>query len=69
MVSLVGLEVVTKSSTTVSGNAAEIFDNAPTLFSTIMASVVVLEAVDKKSTTVGVNTPEFLKMSRNTFRP
>ena len=38
-------------------------------FSTIMASVVGLEAVDKKSTTVGGDMPDFLKMSRNTFRP
>ena len=69
MVRVVGLEVVAKSSTPVSGNAAEFFDNAPTFFSTIMASVVGLEAVDKKSTTVGGDMPDFLKMSRNTFRP
>ena len=49
MASLVGLEAIEKSSTPVSGNAAEFFDNSPTYFSTIMASVVCLEAVDKSS--------------------
>ena len=41
LASVVGLEVVDKSSTPVSGNAAEFFDNAPTHFSTIMDIVVV----------------------------
>ena len=47
---MVGLEAVDKSSTPVSGNAVEFFDDAPTYFSTIMASVVGLEVVDKSST-------------------
>ena len=50
MASMVGLEVVDKSSTPISGNAAELFDDAPTYFSTIMASVVRLEVVDTSST-------------------
>ena len=50
MASVVGLEAVDKSSTPVIGNAAELFDNAPTSFSIIMASVVGLEVVDKSST-------------------
>ena len=41
LASVVGLEVVDKSSTPVSGNAADFFDNAPTHFSTIMDIVVV----------------------------
>ena len=41
MASVLGFEVVDKSSTPVGGNAAEFFDNAPTSFSTITASVVV----------------------------
>ena len=57
---MVGLQVVDKSSTPVSGNAAEFFDNSPTCFSTIMARVVGLEVAAKKSTTVGGNAPEFL---------
>ena len=46
MASVVGLEVVDKSSTprAVSGKAADFFDNAPTYFSTILASVVGLES-------------------------
>ena len=47
---MVGLEAADKSSTPVSGNAAEFFDNAPTYFSTKMASVLGLEVVDKSST-------------------
>ena len=69
MARVVGLEVVDESSTSVSGNAAEFFDNAPTCFSTIMARVVGLEVVAKKSTAVGGNAPEFVKLSRNIFRP
>ena len=34
MASVVGLEVLDKSSTHISGNSAEFFDNAPTHFST-----------------------------------
>ena len=41
LASMVGLEVVDKSLTPVSGNSAEFFDNAPTHFSTIMNIVVV----------------------------
>ena len=46
MASMVGLEVVDKSSTprTVSGKAAEFFDTSPTYFSTILTSVVGLES-------------------------
>ena len=69
MARVVGLEVFDMSSTPVSGNAAEFFDNAPTCFSTIMARVVGLEVLAKKLTTVGGNAPEFLKFSRNIFRP
>ena len=47
MAIVVGLEVVEKSSTPVSGNATEVFDIVPTYFSTIMASVVGLEVVDR----------------------
>ena len=47
---MVGLKFVDKSSTPVIDNAAEFPDNAPTYFSTIMASVVSLEVVDKIST-------------------
>ena len=47
---MVGLAVVDKSSTPVSGKAADFFDDAPTSFSTMMASVVVLEVVEKSST-------------------
>ena len=36
MASMVGLEVVDKSSTPISGNSAYFFDNAQTHFSTIM---------------------------------
>ena len=50
MASMVGLEVVDKSSIPISGFSAEFFDNAPTHFSTIMASVVGLEVVDKSLT-------------------
>ena len=50
MAIVVGLEVVEKSSTPVSGNATEVFDIVPTYFSTIMASVVGLEVVDNSST-------------------
>ena len=50
MASVVGLEVVDKTSTPRNGNTAELFDNAPTSFSTIMASVVGFELVDKSST-------------------
>ena len=46
MASVVGLEVLDKSSTHISGNSAEFFDNAPTHFSTIMDIVVGLEVVD-----------------------
>ena len=46
MASVVALEVVDRSSTPVSPNSAESFDNAPTHFSTIMVSVVALEVVD-----------------------
>ena len=43
MTSVLGLEGVVKNSTsrTISGNAAEFFNNAPTHFSTIMDIVVV----------------------------
>ena len=41
MAIVVGLEVVEKSSTPVSGNSAEFFDNALTHFWTIMDIVVV----------------------------
>ena len=40
MASVVGLEVVDKSSIPISGNSAEFSDNAPTHFSTIMVIVV-----------------------------
>ena len=50
MASVVGLEVVDKTSTPRNGNAAELFENSPTSFSTIMANVVGLELVDKSST-------------------
>ena len=50
MASVVGLRVVDKSLTPLSGTAAEFFDNATTFFSTIMASLVGLEVVDKSST-------------------
>ena len=50
MASVVRLEVVDTSSTPVSGNAAGVYDDAPTFFSTIMASVVRLEVVDTSST-------------------
>ena len=40
MSSMVGLEVVDKSSTPISGNSAEFFGKAFTQFSTIMAIVV-----------------------------
>ena len=43
----------------VCGNAVEFFDNAPTYFSTILASVVGLEAVDKSLTRVSGNAAEF----------
>ena len=46
---VVDLKVVDKSSTPVIDNAAEFPDNAPTYFSTKMASVVGWEAVDKSS--------------------
>ena len=42
-----------------SGNAAEIFDKAPTQFSTIMAIVVGLEVVEKSSTPVSGNAAAF----------
>ena len=47
---VVDLKAVYKSSTPVIDNAAEFPDNAPTYFSTIMASVVGLEVLDKRST-------------------
>ena len=47
MASVVCLEVVDKSSTPVSAIAAELFDDAPTYFTTIMANVVGLEVVDR----------------------
>ena len=50
MDSVVGLEVVDRSSTPKSHNSAESFNNAPTHFLTIMANVVGLEVVDKSST-------------------
>ena len=40
MASVVGLEVVDKSSIPISGNSAEFFDNAPTHFSIMMDIVV-----------------------------
>ena len=46
MASVVGLEVLDKSSTHINGTSAEIFDNALTHFSTIMDIVVGLEVVD-----------------------
>ena len=49
MARVVGLEAVDKSSTPVSGDAAELFDNASTYFSTMMAGGVGLEVVDKNS--------------------
>ena len=69
MARVVCLEAVDRKSTTVGANAPEFLDNAPTYFSTIMASVVGLEAVDKKSTTEGRTAPYFLKVSRKIFRP
>ena len=39
MASVVGLQAVDKSSTPVSGNAAEFFDNAPTSFSTLATEI------------------------------
>ena len=66
---MVGLQVVDKSSTPVSGNATEFFDNAPTSFSTIMASVVGLQAVDKSSTPVSGNATEFYDNAPKFFRP
>ena len=50
MASVVDLEAVDKNSTHVGGNAAEVFDDARTYFSIIMASVVGLEVVYKSST-------------------
>ena len=47
MASVVGLEILDKSSTHISGNSAEFFDNTPTHFSTIMDIVVGLEVVDR----------------------
>ena len=44
---MVGLEVVDKKSTPVSASAAELFDDAPTYFTTIMANKVGLEVVDR----------------------
>ena len=49
MARVVCLEAVDRISTTVGANAPEFLDNAPTYFSTIMASMVGLEAVDKNS--------------------
>ena len=50
MARVVGLKFVDKSSTPVIDNAAEFLDNAPTYFSTIMASVVGLEVLVTRST-------------------
>ena len=50
MARVVGLEAVERKSTTVGANAPEFLDNAPTYFSTIMASVVGSEVLDKSST-------------------
>ena len=71
MASMVGFEVVDKSSTPISGNTAEIFDKAPTLFSTIMAIVVGLEVVDKSSTprTISGKAARFFDIARHFFRP
>ena len=64
---MVGLQAVDKSSTPLSGNAAEFFDNAPTYFSTITASVVGLQAVDKSSTPVSGNAAEFFDNAPTSF--
>ena len=69
MASVVGLEAVDKSSTTVSGKKADFFDNASTSFSTIMASVVGLQAGDKNSTHVSGNAAEFFDNAPTHFRP
>ena len=45
------------------------FDNAPTYFSTKLASVVGLEAVDKSSIHVNGNAAEFFDNARLLFRP
>ena len=58
MASVVDLQAVDKSSTPVSGNAADFFDKAP-IFFTVMASVVGLQAVDKSSTPVSGNAADF----------
>ena len=50
LASVVGLEVVDKSSIPISGISAEFFDNVRTHISTILGSVVGLEVVDKSST-------------------
>ena len=50
MASVVGLEVINKSSTPINGNSAEFFDNALTHFSTIMAIVVGLKVINQSST-------------------
>ena len=67
MASVVGLEAVAKSSTTLIGNAADFFDNASTSFSTIMASVVGVKAVDKSSTPVSGNATEFFDIAPDFF--
>ena len=69
MARVVGLEVVDKSSTSVSGNAADFYDNAPTCFSTKMARVVGLEVVAKSSTPVIGNAAEFCDNAPTIFRP
>ena len=55
MASVVGLEVVDKSSTPITGNSAEFFDSSPTHFSTIMDKVVGLEIVDKSLTSRSIS--------------
>ena len=46
MASVVGLEVIDKSSNPINGKSAEFFDNALTHFSTIVAIVVGLKVVN-----------------------
>ena len=46
MASVVGLEVINKSSTPINRNSAECFDNSLTHFSAIMAIVVGLKVVN-----------------------
>ena len=64
--SVVGLQAIDKSSTPVSGNAADFFDNAP-IFFIIMASVVGLQAVDKSSTPVSGNATEIFDNAPDFF--